>query len=313
VRELLDQQQQIKAVIPPSEDITPLKGLDIELVEGDVRDLPSLVRAFQGAEAVFHLAGIISILPGKKKLLEAVNVEGTRNVIAACFQSGVKRLVYTSSIHAIREAPHGTVITETQPYDPESVIGDYARSKARATLEVMAAVRRGLDAVIVCPTGVIGPYDFRMSEMGHLIRDYLQRKMKACVEGAYDFVDVRDVARGIILAWKEGRRGEGYILSGERITIRDLYSLLEKSSGIKAPRLEVSCRLARLFGVMATPYYALTKTKPLFTAYSIDVLASNSLVSSAKARQELGYAPRSLKESIADCVVWFQKAAPKAA
>jgi dihydroflavonol-4-reductase len=306
VRELIAEHQQVRAIVPPGEDISPLKNVDIEIVEGDVRNLDSLLKAFNGAETVYHLAGIISILPGRKTLLEDVNVKGTRNVTEACLKCGVGRLVYTSSIHALKEPPHGTVITEAQPYDPVSVIGDYARSKAQATLEVLKAVRKGLDAVIVCPTGVIGPFDFKGSEMGHLVHSYLEQKIKIGVEGAYDFVDVRDVARGILLAGRKGRRGEGYILSGERITIKQLFALLEKISGIKAPAIRVPCSLARFFGVLATPYYLLTGIKPLFTAYSMDVLTSNSVVSSNKARMELGYNSRSIKESISDMVSWFE-------
>ncbi len=309
VRELIAGHRKVKVLVLPGEDISPLKNLDIEIAEGDVRDINSLIRAFSGADMVYHLAGVISILPGRKTLLEDVNVKGTRNVAEACLKCGVKRLVYTSSIHALKEPPHGTVITESQPYDPVSVTGDYARSKARATLEVLKAVRKGLDAVIVCPTGVIGPFDFKGSEMGQLVRSYLEQRIKVGVEGAYDFVDVRDVAAGIALAGQKGRCGEGYILSGERITIRQLFSLLEKTSGIRAPSLRVSCRLARFFGVLATPYYLMVKSKPLFTAYSIDVLTSNSVVSSDKARKDLGYNPRSIRESISDMVLWFEKQA----
>jgi dihydroflavonol-4-reductase len=306
IRELIAGHQKVRAVVLPGEDIAPLKNLDIEVVEADVRDFDSLSKAFKGAECVFHLAGIISILPGKKKLLEDVNIKGTRNVAEACLENGVGRLVYTSSIHALKEPPHGTVITESQPYDPISVIGDYARSKAQATLEVLKAVRKGLDAVIVCPTGVIGPYDFKGSEMGEMVHSFLKQKLKISVGGAYDFVDVRDVAGGLLLAAAKGRRGEGYILSGERITIRQLMSLLEKISGTRAPAFQIPRQLARFFGVLATPYYVLTGTKPLFTAYSIDVLNSNSVVSSAKARQELGYTARSIKDSITDMVSWFE-------
>ena len=313
VRELLERGKAVRTILPPGENRAPLAGLNLEVAESDVRGLDSLVRAFNGVETVYHLAGVISILPGKKKLLEDVNVKGTQNVVEACFRTGVKRLVYISSIHAVKEPPHGTIISESQPYDPSSVLGEYAKSKARATLLIIEAVKRGLDAVIVCPTGVIGPYDYKISEMGQLIQDFLQQKMKACVDGAYDFVDVRDIARGLILACEKGRRGEGYILSGERITVRDLFSLLEKISGIKAPGWQVSCRLARAIGVLATPYYLLSKVKPLFTAYSIDVLSSNSLVSSEKARRELGYSTRSIRESLFDAVSWFKEEARRCA
>jgi len=307
VRELSTRNEKIRAVIPFGEDTTAIKDLDLEIVRGDVRDIELLKQAIEGADIVYHLAGIISILPGKRWLLQEVNVKGTRNVVEACLKSRVKRLVYVSSIHAIKGPPRGTVIDETQPFDPSSVLGDYAKSKAQATLEVLEGVRKGLDAVIVCPTGVIGPYDFKGSDMGQLILSYIHNKMKACIDGAYDFVDVRDVAKGIVLAAEKGKKGQSYILSGERISVPGLFSMLEKITGIRAPKFKVPCQLARVIGIVATPYYLLTKSKALITKDSIDVLASNSYISSQKAKHELGYTSRPIWESLVDSVTWFKQ------
>jgi dihydroflavonol-4-reductase len=311
VRELLKSGRQVRAIVPAGEDISPLKNLKVEIVQADVRQINSLVRAFHGVEMVYHLAGIISILPGRKKLLEEVNVQGTHNVCEACLKTGVRRLVYASSIHAVREPPYGTCITEEQPFDPQAVLGDYGRSKARASLTVCESIKKGLDAVIVCPTGVMGPYDFKLSEMGKLFQDIISRKLKMYINGAYDFVDVRDVARGIILAGERGLTGETYILSGEQITVRGILAHLEKISGVKAPTACIPTWLARFAGLLATPYYLLSGTKPLFTAYSIDVLSSNSLVSSAKAKKELGFTARPIYDSIVDAVSWFKEEAMK--
>lgn len=307
VRELLARGEKIRTVIPPFEDITPLEGLEIEKVEGDVRDVNSLIQAFRGADVVYHLAGIISILPGKTELLYQVNVMGTRNVVEACLKSHVRRLIYTSSIHAVEEPPHGIVIDETLPYNPDKVLGDYAKSKAQATLEALEGVKKGLDTVVVCPTGVIGPYDFKPSEMGQLFVDFAKGKLNTYIDGAYDFVDVRDVVIGHILAFEKGRTGESYILSGEQITVRDLLLMLEDITGVKAPSFKIPAWLARTVGKVASLYYRLTKTKPLFTAYSVDVLDSNSLISSEKAHLELGYSTRSIRESIIDAVQWFKE------
>lgn len=306
-RELLAKGKKVRTVIPPFEDISPLKRLDVEKVEGDVRDINSLIQAFKGAEIVYHLAGIVSILPGKKELLYQINVKGTANVVEACLKSEVQRLVYTSSIHAIAEPPHGVVINETFPFDPDMTLGEYSKSKALATQEVFKGVERGLDAVIVCPTGVIGPHDYKISEMGKLIIDFIQKRLKAYIEGAYDFVDVRDVAIGHILAAEEGKSGESYILSGEQITVNNLLQILEEISDVRAPSFKIPVELARVIAAITFPYYSLTKTKPLFTSYSIDVLTSNSLVSCEKARQELGFSSRSIRESIVDALQWFKE------
>lgn len=306
LRQLLSKGENIRALVLPGEDVTPLSGLKMEISVGDIRNINFLVQSFTGVDTVYHLASIISIVPGKRFLLNDVNVDGTKNVVEACLQTGVRRLVYTSSIHAIKEPPHGTVIDESLPYDPVSVLGDYAKSKAQATLEVLKGTKRGLDAVIVCPTGVIGPYDFKISEMGQLFQDFMGKKLKMYIDGAYDFVDVRDVATGLVLAAEKGQSGESYILSGHRISISDLMSSLQRITGIKAPSFKAPRWLARTAGILATPYYRMVKTKPLFTAYSIDVLNSNSFVSSDKASRKLGYSTRPIIESIADTIAWLK-------
>jgi dihydroflavonol-4-reductase len=307
VRELLGNGDKVRVLMLPAEDDMPLRGLSVDKVTGDVCQTDTLIKAFDGIETVYHLAGIISIAPGRDDLVRRVNVGGTENVIEACMQTGVKRLVYASSIHALNEPPHGTVIDETCGFDSEGVIGEYGKCKALASLEVEKAVGKGLDAVLVCPTGVIGPYDFRISEMGQLILDFIRRKLKAYLDGAYDFADVRDVARGMRLAGNNGRTGETYILSGEQVTLPQLMRILEDVTGVRKTSYKVPRWLARSVGELAPLYYRLIKSKPLFTTYSVDVLASNSLVTSEKPRRELGYTTRSARESIGDAVAWFLK------
>lgn len=307
VRQLLARGKRVRAVTPPTEDIIPLKGLRAEMVEGDVCNINSLIQAFKDSDTVYHLAGIISILPGKDKLLNQVNVAGTRNVIKACMETGVRRLVYTSSIHAIEEPPTGITIDETFPCNPDRVPKGYGRSKARATLAVMEGVEQGLNAVIVHPTGVIGPYDYRISEMGQLIIDFVNANLKAYISGTYDFVDVRDVANGIILAGEKGQSGERYILSGEQISVYQLMLMLQDISRVKAPSLKVPVWLARIAARFSPLYYQIAQAKPRFTTYSIDVLCSNSRICSDKARRQLGFTTRPLKQSICDAISWFRE------
>ena len=307
IRELLARGERVRAIIPPLEDTTSLEGLKIERVEGDIQNVNSLTQAFSGADVVYHLAAVISILVGNAKLLYQVNVMGTRNVVKACLKSHVPRLIYTSSIHARVEPPLGTVIDETMPFTPERIIDKYGKSKSLATLEALAGIKKGLDVVVVCPSGVIGPYDFRPSEMGQLLIDFARRKLKTYVDGAYDFVDVRDVARGHILAFEKGKTGESYILSGERITVAELMLALEELTGVKAPRYKMPFWLARVMVIFAPLYYRLSGAKPRFTSDSIRILRSNSLISSQKARRELGYSPRPIRESIADTIQWLKE------
>ena len=306
-REVRARGQGVRALVMPAEDDRPLEGLDVELVHGDVRHLPSLKAAFTGVDVVFHLAGIVTIMPGMRAILEAVNVGGVRNVIDTCRAAGVRRLVYTSSVHAIAEPSHGTVIDESQPFDPDQVLGDYARSKARATLLLLDEVRKGgLDAVVCCPTGVIGPWDYRISNIGQLILDFASGHLRSYVRGAYDFVDVRDVATGLILAAERGQSGRHYILCGAQVQVPELMKELERNIGYKAPGYEIPSGIARAAGVLAGVYYRVMRRRPVFTAYSIDVLTSNSQVSSARAREELGFTARRWQDSIRDHVEWFR-------
>jgi len=307
VRELLAEGAVVRVLVLPDDDKRPLAGLNVEIVYGDITDLASLKSAFTGAESVFHLAGIVTIMPGMASVLERVNVGGMRTVIAACRASGVHRLVYTSSIHAMAEPPHGTVIDESQSFDPDRVLGDYARSKARATLLLLDEVSKGgLDAVICCPTGVIGPWDYGISNIGQLILDFASGHLKSYVSGAYDFVDVRDVARGLILAAEKGQSGRHYIFSGTQVHVPELMEELARGIGYPAPTYRIPTVIARTAGILASMYYRLLRRNPVFTAYSIDVLQSNSLVSSARAREELGFTSRPWQDSIRDHMEWFR-------
>ena len=305
VRELLDRGETVRVLVLPGEDTRSLEGLPIELIEGDVLDHESLLRAMQGVEVVFHLAALVSITEDKAYLLEAVNVDGTKNVIEAAKQSGIKKLVYTSSIHALERPPKGVSITEQCAFDPENPAGPYDRTKAKASLLVKCAADEGLDTCIVCPTGVIGPYDYRRSEMGELILSFMQKKVNVLVDGAFDFVDVRDVAQGQILARDNGKPGETYILGGERIELTFLHKLVKKLTGKSIKPVTFPLPIAMIVAPMAELYYKLTKKKPRFTRYSIETVASNSDISSDKAKKELGYMPRSLVKSVVDTVGWW--------
>jgi len=307
IRELLTQGCVIRALVLPDDDCRSLNKLNVEIVHGDITNPSELLAAFSGVDLVFHLAGIVTIMPGMAEVLERVNVGGIRNVITACRATEVRRLVYTSSIHAIAEPPHGTVIDESQPFDPNRVLGDYARSKARATLLLIEEVSKGgLDAVICCPTGIIGPFDYGISNIGQLILDFASGHLKSYVSGAYDFVDVRDVARGLIIASKKGKPGRHYIFSGAQVQVPELMGELAVDVGYPAPIYRIPAVIARAAGVLASSYYRLLRRRPVFTAYSIDVLRSNSQVSSARAREELGFTTRPWQESVRDHVKWFR-------
>ena len=304
VRKLLGRGEKVRALIPAGESRDPLKGLDVEAVEGDVLNLDSLFEPMRGIKGIFHLAGVISIMPGPNPFVRKVNVEGTKNILQAAKESGVRRVVYTSSIHAIQRVEAG-VIDENIPYDMNNPYGAYDRSKAEATLEVLHAAQSGLDAVVACPTGVIGPHDYRGSMMGAVIHDAALAKPSLYVDGAYDFVDVRDVAEGLITAAEKGGRGESYILSGSKISVRYLLETVREITGRGFFQMKIPFDLAKFAAWFTPMYYRLAHATPRFTPYSLEVLQSNANISHAKATRELGYKPRSIQESLADTVKWF--------
>lgn len=305
VRELLARGERVRVLILPGEDARSLDGMAVERVEGNVLDRDSLANAMQGVDVVFHLAALVSITEAQSHLLQKVNVDGTRNVLEMAQQAGVSKLIYTSSIHALERPPKGVAITERLAFDPQNPAGPYDRTKAQASLLVQEAARYGLDARIVCPTGVVGPYDYRHSEMGDLILSWMQKRVNVLVKGAFDFVDVRDVARGEILARDLGQSGETYILGGERIELMLLHKWVQKVTGKETAPITFPLPIARIVAPMAELYYKLSKTKPRFTRYSIETVYSNSDIRSDKAKAELGYQPRILAQTVADTVRWW--------
>ena len=220
----------------------------------------------------------------------------------------VKRLVYTSSIHAFKESKGGTIIDETLPFDPYNRMGEYNRTKAKASIAVLEAVRlRGLDAVIVCPTGIMGPYDFKLSNIGSMFIDYFTGKQKIIVDGAFDFVDARDAAIGHILAAQKGINGQTYMLSGQRVTMSELMQILKDTTGIPIPKYKLPVWVAYPVAMLTPIYYRITGHKPVFTIYSLRTLRSNSYISHGKATEQLGYNPRPIRQTIRESVDWLKK------
>lgn len=304
-RELLERGEKVRVLVLPGEDTQSIEGLDVEVVEGNILDRETLRAAMQDVSVVFHLASLVSITEDGSNLLKKVNVEGTQNVIDLAKEMGVRQLIYTSSIHALERVPQGVPIDERLAFDPQNPAGAYDRTKAQASLLVQAASEEGLDTRIVCPTGVVGPFDYKRSEMGELILSWMRRRLHFMIEGAFDFVDVRDVAQGQILARDKGKKGETYILGGERIELPWLHQIVQKVTGKKSPMITFPLPIAMIVAPMAEFFYKITGTKPRITRYSIETIVSNSAISCEKAKQELGYKPRSMVQTVTDTVKWW--------
>jgi dihydroflavonol-4-reductase len=228
------------------------------------------------------------------------------SVVNACLEKGVKRLLHVSSVHALK-LPDTGCIDETLDPVVSNLNGAYARSKAMATIEVMNAIQKGLDAVIVFPSGVIGPFDFRSSFTGSAIKGYIDaKKTQYYFNGKYDFVDVRDVADGIYRAWKYGEKGQGYIISGSVSSLEEIINAVERSTGNTIKRRRVPQFIVKAAAFFAPAYYAVVRKKPILTKYSIDVLMSNSNFTYEKAQKSLGYKPRPMVKTIKDMVRWHR-------
>ena len=299
VRELFEAGHQVRAIVLPKDDSKMIEPY-AEIVYGNILDIPFLTKAFTDVDIVYHLAGIVEIGSGKKKTIFKVNVEGTKNVVDVCLANHVKRLVYTSSVHAIPELPKGQTMTEIDHFDPDLVKGLYAKSKAMATQLVLDHKDSALEVVIVHPSGVIGPYDYKLSNVSQVFIDFLLGRLTAYMRGGYNFVDVRDVAKGIRLAGERGKTGQCYILSGSEITVKELLDEISLISGRKRVKTKIAFWFILAMSYFAEVYYKIAKQKPLFTHYSIVVLDSNYQFSNQKAIMELGYTTRNIKESIKD-------------
>lgn len=308
IRMLRKQKATVRALILPSETVEP--GENVTYFHGDVRDSASMEPLFAGCEEqetiVIHTAGIVDISGALSPVLYNVNVNGTRNIIELCLRCKVKRLVYVSSVHAIPEKDRDHVLTEVREFSAEAVHGGYAKTKAEATQAVLDATKFGLDAVVVHPSGIIGPYDDVGNHLVQMVSDYISGKLPACVHGGYDFVDVRDVAAGCLTAAECGVSGECYILSNRHYEIREILQMVKKIYGGRR-LLTLPMWMARAAEPFMSGLAKLKKRRPLYTKYSLYTLQSNDKFSHDKATSELGYRPRDLYQTIRDTVTWLRR------
>jgi dihydroflavonol-4-reductase len=311
VRALLARGEHVRVLV--HRDREAFRGLDVEFAEGDVGDPESLGRAFAGAGVVYHLAGRISVLMSDGEPTHAVNVVGTRNVVQACLQCGVRRLVHVSSIHALQEQVCGGMVDETCPLVDSQRSGPYAISKALGEAEVQAGIAQGLDAVILRPTAIIGPHDYRPSHFGEALLALARNRWPALISGGFDWVDARDVADAAIRAAERAPAGAVYLISGHYVSIMDVARAIGEVTGNPAPRIVFPLGLVRLVAPLAAPVAQAIGRRPLFTPVSVSALGTSRRVSHERAARDLGYAPRPFRETIADTLHWFQNNGRKVA
>jgi dihydroflavonol-4-reductase len=289
-------------------DREALEGLSVEVVKGDICDLDSLLKAFEGAEVVYHLAARISIGNDPWSLLEAVNVGGTRNVVEACLQCGVRRLVHFSSIHTLIDTATDVPLNESNPLVESRRYPPYDRSKAMAERELQRGIEKGLDAIIISPTAIIGPHDYKPSHFGEALLRLANGRLPALVSGGFDWVDVRDVIKGAMRAEKMAPTGAKYLLSGHWVSLRQVAKMTEELTGVKAPGSVCPMWLARVGVPFITAFDLLARRRPLYTSVSLQALRGHRRISHQKATRELDYQPRPFRETLIDTLKWFEAA-----
>ena len=307
----LDENNEIRAFVLKGDSIKALENSKCKIYYGDVTVKDSLSNVFEninGKEViVIHCAAVVYIKSKYNPLVYNVNVNGTKNIVDKVLEVNAK-LVYISSVHAIPEKPDNGLITEITDFNPDNVHGLYAKTKAEAAKYVIDAVKgKNLNACIIHPSGIIGPNDYGNSHLTQLIKEVANGKLFACVKGGYDFVDVRDVADGVISACKNDTKGECYILSNRYITIKELCDLICDVQGRKKIKMVLPIGLAKLIAPFFEVYYNLKKQTPLFTKYSLYTLSSNANFSNEKAKEKLEFKNRNMKDTIKDTVEWINK------
>ncbi|MDD5313401.1 MAG: NAD-dependent epimerase/dehydratase family protein [Dehalococcoidia bacterium] len=306
IRALLARGRKVRALAHVNRRV--LDSLDVEVTDANICDPDSLRRAFEGADVVYHLAAHISLSTGDWQRCSQINIEGTRNVIEACRRSGVRRLVHFSTIHALQQEPQETPVDESRPFVESPGCPPYDRSKAAAEKIVREASATGLNAVIINPTGIMGPYDYEPSFFGAALILMANGRLPALVAGGFDWVDVRDVAGAAMLAEERAPSGASYLVSGHYVTVKDIALLVAEIMSRKAPGFVCPLPLASACAPLIAAGARLTGNRPIFTRASMNALATcNHSISHARATRDLGYEPRPFNETIRDTLAWFRE------
>jgi dihydroflavonol-4-reductase len=297
----------VTALVRPSSPRTNVAGLDVALVEGDLRVAESLTRAMAGQRYLFHVAADYRLWARDPEEIVRNNLEGTRNVMQAALGAGVQHIVYTSSVAtlSLKDGPSD----ESRPLTPDQAIGAYKRSKVVAEREVERMVAQdGLPAVIVNPSTPIGPRDVKPTPTGRIIVEFANGKMPAFVDTGLNLAHVDDVAAGHLLAFDRGRIGERYVLGGQDANLREMLAVIAELTGRRPPRIALP--LAPLFPLAHAAEAVARRTgkEPFLTADALRMSRYKMFFSSAKAERELGYAARPYREALADAVSWFKTA-----
>lgn len=306
-RALLVRGSDLRLLVRATSRLENIADLNAERVIGDLRDLDSLRRAMAGCEFVFHVAADYRLWARNRQELYESNVEGTRNILKAARESGVRRVVYTSSVATMGFGNNGAMTDENSPVSLANMIGDYKRSKFMAEQLVLEAGRSGQNVVMVNPTTPVGERDIKPTPSGQIIVDFLKGKFPAYVDTGLNLVDVIDCAEGHLLAMDKANPGERYILGGENLTLKQILDKLGAITGLPSPKVKVPYGVALAAGVWGSVVVGgMLRREPRATAEAVRMSRKKMFVTSARAERELGWVSRPVDKALRRAVEWFR-------
>jgi dihydroflavonol-4-reductase len=306
-RALVREGWQVRALARPGSDRRNIQALPVEVSEGDLADRPSLERALSGCDTLFHVAADYRLGAPDPRQLYQTNVEGTRNILEASHQAGVRRVVYTSSVATVGIPADGSPGNEDTPVAVGDMIGHYKRSKFLAEQLVREAALSGTPVVIVNPSTPIGPGDVKPTPTGQLVLDAAAGRMPAYVDTGLNIVHVDDVAAGHLLALQRGRPGERYILGGEDMTLREILFEIAQLMGSKPPRFRLPTAVVFPIAYVAEAVARVTGRPGRITLEGVRMARKRMFFSSDKARRELGYQWRPPTQALRDAIAWLRE------
>lgn len=306
-RQLLARGAELRLLVRSTSRTDNIDDLVAERVVGDLRDAESLKKGMSGCESIFHVAADYRLWARNGQELYDSNVEGTRNVLQAARESGVRRVIYTSSVATMGFGNNGNLTDEQTPVALSNMIGDYKRSKFMAERLVIEAAQAGQNVVMVNPTTPIGERDIKPTPTGRIVVDFLKRKFPAYVDTGLNLVDVVDCAEGHLLAMEKAEPGERYILGGENLTLKQILDKLAAITGLPSPKVKLPYAVAYATGMVDTLVTGkMMGREPRVTLDSVRMGRKKMFVSSAKAERDLGWKPRPVDEALRRAADWFQ-------
>ncbi len=284
---------------------------DVTMFEGDIRDegkLKEFLANVEGESYLIHAAGKISLFGSHDRGAMEINYEATKKLVDIALEKNFARFLFVSSVDALVQGKNAPCFAPDE-YQPKQVVGIYGKSKALASQYILDAYHeKGFPAIIVNPSAILGPNDPFLSPMNDVFRRFCLGKVPVGTPGGYDVVDVRDVAEGILLALEKGKLGESYLLTGNRVSVQELFASFSAPSGKKAPKGKVPFFLIAMIAPFVELWARIRKKRPLFSLIAVHCLSHNPYYDLGKAEKDLGYSPRPLQETSDDTYAWLKQA-----